>query len=457
MRRKKFQQFEDSIITGTNLQANSVFGQTGGQSVDTNSMFNSTFGPVTTSALDSNEVDPIAEADVYIAYGRQAQAEEILKEALRRDPERQSVRLKLIELTAQRGDVKAVETLAGEMYAMTNGDCEEWPRVLSVGAAVDPNNPMYANAQPAVNVERHEDTMPMPIAADQVAGAMVASSLDPEETVKLPNGINVAAAADLPLEMADTTPAPLDIDLDLTKDFAAPADAPALDLDLDVPSIAPVLEAEASPVAPADSNTLDFDLGFDLPASSSAPTAAAVEAVTNDLAMPDLSIDLPMEMSSTSAPAVSAAESSANDGYDAGGLDFDLGDLDVPSLADHAKVQAASEELKIDLPALEPLAETADATPVVPAAPALPDFDAAGLDLDLPAVADAAPATDALDVGADGDMPSHWQEIATKLDLAKAYIDIGDKEGAQELLDEVVDAGDAAQKAKAQEMLATLA
>jgi pilus assembly protein FimV len=74
--------------------------RTGGQSIDTNnSVFNSSFAP-SASQLDTNEVDPVAEADVYIAYGRDAQAEEILKEALRTHPERYPVRLKLLEIYA---------------------------------------------------------------------------------------------------------------------------------------------------------------------------------------------------------------------------------------------------------------------------------------------------------------------------------------------------------------------
>lgn len=433
MRRKKFQQFEDSIITGTNLQANSVFGQTGGQSVDTNSMFNSTFGPVTTSALDSNEVDPIAEADVYIAYGRQAQAEEILKEALRRDGDRQAVRLKLIELCAQRGDAKAVETLAGEMYAMTNGDCEEWPRVLAVGAAVDPSNPMYANAGAAIE-PNHESTMPVVgagAAAVAATGAMIASTLDPAETVKLPNGgamlTDTQDMADFPLDMADTQPAPVDFDLDLTKQFAEPAAnaaaSSAADLALDLPM--------PEPIVAADANTLDFDIGFDTPSAASEPT-----------------FDLPLETAAENVQAVHQEVVAQSE--QASGLDFDLGDLEVPSLADHARAGAEAAELNIDLPALQPLAESA----LDSAYDAPPALDVAGLDLDLPAPQESAASNDA---EVDGDAPSHWQEIATKLDLAKAYLDIGDKEGAQELLEEVVDAGDAAQKAKAQAMLADIA
>ena len=69
---------------------NSLFGSTGGQSVDT---CNSVFAPNAAGAavdVHSTEVDPIAEAEVYIAYSREAQAEEILKEALKKQPERQA-------------------------------------------------------------------------------------------------------------------------------------------------------------------------------------------------------------------------------------------------------------------------------------------------------------------------------------------------------------------------------
>ena len=73
--------------TMTRWQPSSLFGAAGGQSVDTGatSTFNSSFIPAA-SQLDSNEVDPVAEADVYVAYGREEQAEGILKEALRLQP-----------------------------------------------------------------------------------------------------------------------------------------------------------------------------------------------------------------------------------------------------------------------------------------------------------------------------------------------------------------------------------
>ena len=78
-----------------------------------------------------------------------------------------------------------------------------------------------------------------------------------------------------------------------------------------------------------------------------------------------------------------------------------------------------------------------------------------------------APAMDlssiSLDLGSAGEpggAPSNdpkWQEVATKLDLAKAYEEMGDKDGARELLGEVMKDGDASQKGQAEQLLAKLA
>jgi pilus assembly protein FimV len=49
-----------------------------------------------------------------------------------------------------------------------------------------------------------------------------------------------------------------------------------------------------------------------------------------------------------------------------------------------------------------------------------------------------------------------WHDAATKLDLAKAYQEMGDVEGAREILQEVLHEGDDNQKAEAQALLAKL-
>jgi pilus assembly protein FimV len=139
-----------------------------------------------------------------------------------------------------------------------------------------------------------------------------------------------------------------------------------------------------------------------------------------------------------------------------GEVDFSLGDLSAKPL-DMAPPPAAPAALEIpDLPAFD-VPEAAAA----PAVPAAMDFDLSAISLDLnpaeskplsngaiPPAAAPAPAADPV---------SNAAEMATKLDLALAYQEIGDKEGARELLDEVVKGGNSEQTEKAKAMLQKMA
>ena len=112
-RRRKTTKFEDSIISGTDIKTNTVFGSTGGGVVNTgDNSLASDFSREGLGNIDTDEVDPIAEAEVYLAYGRDAQAEEILKDALKKDPQRQEIYLKLLEIHAQHNKPSAFETVA---------------------------------------------------------------------------------------------------------------------------------------------------------------------------------------------------------------------------------------------------------------------------------------------------------------------------------------------------------
>ena len=77
---------------------------------------------VSPGTIDTDEVDPVAEADVYMAYGRDAQAEEILIEALRKDPHRTAIHAKLLEIYSNRKSVKQFDTLASELYALIGAE-----------------------------------------------------------------------------------------------------------------------------------------------------------------------------------------------------------------------------------------------------------------------------------------------------------------------------------------------
>src|SRR5512139_3765312 len=182
-RKRKTEGTERFKETNEGLQANSLFGATGGQSVDTGtSTFNSSFIPAA-SQLDSNEVDPVAEADVYIAYGREEQAEDILKEALRLQPDRHAVRLKLLEIYARRGDKAAFMTIAEDLKERTGETGEDWAKALRLGRTMDPDNPMFAGA-PMTELAR---------------GPATAFRLDPDTAMGRPSTLTGAPTTGLDL------------------------------------------------------------------------------------------------------------------------------------------------------------------------------------------------------------------------------------------------------------------
>jgi pilus assembly protein FimV len=219
-RRKKFVVVPGEIVLPPDptTPVQPFIADAGGQSVDTsNSVFNSNFAP-SASQLDTNEVDPVAEADVYIAYGRDAQAEDILKEALRTHPERYPVRLKLLEIYATRKDVSGFESQASELYAMTRGHGEEWAQAAAMGQSIDPTNPLYSPAHDGAGVAAAAAAVP--VAAGAAAAAAAASAY---------SATDFGTGDDFGAERPDAAPggaAGLDLDLGLD---AAPAATPARD------------------------------------------------------------------------------------------------------------------------------------------------------------------------------------------------------------------------------------
>jgi pilus assembly protein FimV len=240
------------------LQPDSFFGASGGQRIDTRDASGAASSmSYSLSQLDAiGDVDPVAEADVYLAYGRDLQAEEILKEAMRSTPERLAIRTKLLEVYAKRRDTKGFEALATQLYGLTSGDGEEWHKAQELGQQIDPDNPMYqpggrpvaaagAMAGAAVVEPLGASTLPLSVIPTEPP------SLAPAELEKL-SGDGI----DLDLDLAYTealTPRPLDTTQPLP---AKPAKAGGLDLP-ELPGAAAVAAAARSG---SDSKSMPFDL-----------------------------------------------------------------------------------------------------------------------------------------------------------------------------------------------------
>jgi pilus assembly protein FimV len=453
---------EPSILGAPTDQAHSLFAETGGQSVDTsNSVFNSSFAP-SASQLDTNEVDPVAEADVYIAYGRDAQAEEILKEALRNHPERYPVRLKLLEIYAARKDQRAFETQAGEMYGLTKGQGDEWAQAAALGLSIDPGNPLYASAGDAA-----------PAAAEQTPEAIAEKAILSQMHEE---GLSTEPDSHM-MDLADNAPTALP---EPVAPAARPADDHTLDFDLGglsfepmsmgqpaaAPAAAPVAEASpaadpndlaftsepiAAPAEPSEqeqSFDLAFDMDFDSPAAATpAVGPKSLDDLSLDLASHDLSSDVNMadladEFDLPKLPETAAAAPLADPLADLDAMTFDLP-------ATPAASAPADDPFALpDLPGAAPAAS--------PSYSAAPQFDMTGIDLDLPSDGKGVEEM-AMAPSGHADMSVSHMEMETKLDLAIAYQEIGDKEGARELLDEVIKGGSHEQVSKANDMRAKLA
>ena len=310
--RKKAAQVDSSFLE-SRLQPDSFFGASGGQRVDTadsgsgaGAGSSMVYSP---SQLDAaGDVDPVAEADVYLAYGRDLQAEEILKEALRMSPSRVAVHGKLLEIYAKRRDAKAFEAVAKEAFALTKGEGPEWEAASALGREMDAANPLYkqGNALPGSGLA---GSVILGGAAVAATAATAATAFNASKTVP-----QVARA-----EQGD------DFDFDLDLDFSAGrgnlVDAPSVGGMINTPSMEETTAGISARAAPDP--MVDFDM--------SEPAAlGSIKLSGPDFA--SFSNGLNFSSAPSSATAPTAPMSLKTEPSGAGALAFDLGNfnLDLP-------------------------------------------------------------------------------------------------------------------------------
>lgn len=300
-----------------------------------------------------SDVDPVAEADVYLAYGRDRQAEEILREAMRAAPQRLDIAVKLLEVLALRREGDSFEPLARDVHAATGGQGAQWAQVASMGRTLDPDNPLYATAMPDFDrVGQGLDDVTPPVPDAGLAGSGQALPGDVVQQA-------VQARRGLP---------PVEPGAELESD-----------LSLDI-------GAEATPLATEQAG---------------AATQAA-EAVLGPTPGPVESDDFLLDL-----------------GQDAGAA-LALPDDDFPDLTAEQPLSAeVAEPLEVDLAAVD---LTTD---------------------------------DSLDAGAAPEPPPE-DPLERKLALANEFLQIGDLDGARDLLDEVLAQAEGPMKDRARELLETL-
>jgi len=340
MRQRKGGASVDSSFLESRLQPDSFFGSSGGQRIDTAESAASGSSMVySPSQLDAaGDVDPVAEADVYLAYGRDLQAEEILKEAMRSTPTRVAIHNKLLEIYAKRRDARAFEVVATEAFGLTQGQGTEWDRACELGKELDPSNPLYQpGGKPVTKAGAVENfaaagANTMPFVSSTMAGTSSSPasgmgdldldldfSIDDASTDQSVSPASVSAPPDAMLsDMGD-----LQITDALTSQAAEPSGPPSMsmDFDLDFPSqpanlqapsaaapAAVVADAPESPTFDLSEEAPDFGLDMDLPVEAPASQTAVASApapMAFDLNNLNLDLDAPVEIDMTSSDASS--------------------------------------------------------------------------------------------------------------------------------------------------------
>ncbi len=317
------------------------------------------------SSSDLKDDDPISEADLFLSFGRDAQAEEILQEALQTNPNNEAVKLKLLEIFAKGQNKSSFEKIAKTLQNSANE--QAWQRAQAMGKKLDPKNTLYG----AVVEDADSATM---------------------QTLSMKNGF-------------DANPKTVNqkMDFDITGSTNV------------IPDVEKTMIFSAADMASAQKAVMDFDVTGTNPGLAAASMdfdVTATHLAENEPAAPATDLIFDVTATHPSMPVTNfAADVSSAPADD--GLAFSL---DFP----------------IDTPA------AAVVKPV--------DFNLSDISFDLndaPAVSAAAPAAD-------------FNEVATKLDLAKAYQEMGDVVGAREILDEVMREGNAEQRETAQTLISQL-
>jgi len=324
-----------------------------------------TASQMTTTNLKMDESDPIAEADFHMAYGLYDQAADVLNKALRQDPSRRDLKIKLLEVYFTAGDrTNFVETASGLRQEMGALPDKDWENIAIMGR--------------------------------QVA---------PEETLFSGDGAATGANVDIPLDSGGTGTA-VHTDMDpLAGAFEG---------------MRPVtLPATATKPAPADQQVVDFSLPDIEPVAKSKKTAPAASTTVADSA------------SGGKKPTPASGKKSGESTVTA--------DFGTDSQVEFDK---ALKELSDFVNTNVPLQEEGT-------------HSDSGQSMSLAADADVLATQTGISTGT-GEETTGLNEIGTKLDLARAYIDMGDSDGAKNILQEVLEEGDSQQQQEARKLLQSL-
>jgi pilus assembly protein FimV len=376
------------------------------------------------AALDLDQADPLAEADFHMAYGLYDQAVDLVRRALQHSPDRNDLRLKLAEIHFVAGDTAQFLNVARDLRK-TLGPGGDWDRIVIMGSQLAPSEPMFAGGVQDAGVD-----------------------------LSLEGGDNLV---DLDLLSAPDGDAGLDLDLGstaITSDSdAATGENTAIEFNLDEGLATPTTTQEI--VRREGQGTVEMPT-LELP-SSETPTVetAALSRRKQAGGQPSVPTDATAEMAIDDLGLDHGHLGELTDAEDATAFSAGLDETTLITRRDDG-TQTLPRDADDDGTALMPVGDM-NATAM------LPKFDMGEIDLDVGNVtddSDAAPtARDSMvsEIPRLSELePVTMSEVGTKLDLARAYMDMGDPDGARNILQEVLAEGSASQKQEARRLIDSL-
>lgn len=389
------------------------------------SSFISDFTPSDFDAFDTdqNEVDPLSEADVYLAYGRYQQAEELIRAALEQEPGKDAFKLKLLEIFYAGENKQGFADYAQELADDgKQNDRAFWNKVGEMAKEIVPDLPIFGGSgEGAPQKKPAEDLFDTKFMEPEPEASFEELDFPPIERESGNEDLTALMEAAVPDEAGSEFP-----EVKLDYPATEPADDNSLDFDTSTFE-AGVVEKQAETPASDEIETIDFDLSSfsfdDEPEKSD-----KAESSTDSLESFDFNFDV--EKPETDTKDESQIESVAELILEEPlVLDEPLGSKEE-FFSSYANVKAPESEVS--------------GTHEGAKEETVGEFEF-NFDFDTPIISN----KDGEEFGLGVSDLTDMDEYETKIDLAKAYVDMGDAEAAASIAEEVLRNGSKEQQAAA--------
>jgi len=376
------------------------------------------------AALDLDQADPLAEADFHMAYGLYDQAVDLVRMALQHSPDRNDLKLKLAEIHFVAGDTAQFLNVARDLRK-TLGPGGDWDRIVIMGRQLAPDEAMFAGGVQDAGVDLSLE------GGDNLVDLDLLSAPDGDEGLDLDLGRTAVMA-----DSNDATGENTAIEFNLDDGVMSPTTTQEI-VRRDGPGTVemPTLELPSSETPTVETPALKLKGRGN--AQPSVPTDATAEMAIDDLGL-DLDIgDLPDADDATAISPGISDETTLVTRRDDSTQRMSLNDDEGTALMPSSGTSTTSMMPKLDLDAID--LDVGGATNDSDNAPTARDRMRTE---QMPQLSELEPVT--------------MSEVGTKLDLARAYMDMGDPDGARNILQEVLAEGSASQKQEARRLIDSL-